>query len=74
MFDRYLNKPKETKDSFTPEGWFRTGDYGECNLFKNNEYLVCSNGMYQIFGRLSQDIIKKSGYKISALEIESKLL
>ena len=30
--------------------------------------------MYQILGRLSQDIIKKSGYKISALEIESKLL
>ena len=30
--------------------------------------------MYKILGRLSQDIIKKSGFKISALEIENRLL
>lgn len=30
--------------------------------------------MYKILGRLSQDIIKKGGYKISALEIENRLL
>jgi malonyl-CoA/methylmalonyl-CoA synthetase len=32
------------------------------------------HGYYKILGRLSQDIIKKSGYKLSALEIESRLL
>ena len=26
MFDRYINKPKETKESFTEDGWFKTGD------------------------------------------------
>ncbi|CDW89144.1 long-chain fatty acid--ligase [Stylonychia lemnae] len=54
MFDRYLNKEKETAESFTDDGWFKTGD---CAI-----------------SRLSQDIIKKSGYKISALEIENRLL
>lgn len=27
MFDRYLNKPKETAESFTEDGWFKTGDF-----------------------------------------------
>lgn len=30
--------------------------------------------MYKILGRLSQDIIKKGGYKLSALEIEGVIL
>ena len=33
-----------------------------------------SKGSVKILGRLSQDIIKKQGYKISALEIEDRLL
>jgi acyl-coenzyme A synthetase/AMP-(fatty) acid ligase len=33
-----------------------------------------SKGSVRILGRLSQDIIKKQGYKISALEIEDRLL
>ena len=37
--------------------------------------MCCSpNGYYKILGRNSVDIIKSGGYKISALEIESKLL
>ena len=35
---------------------------------------VDSTGSYKIEGRLSQDIIKKAGYKISALEIEAVIL
>jgi malonyl-CoA/methylmalonyl-CoA synthetase len=31
-------------------------------------------GMFKHLGRLSQDIIKKGGYKLSALEIESAIL
>ena len=30
--------------------------------------------MFKHLGRLSQDIIKKGGYKLSALEIESAIL
>ena len=31
-------------------------------------------GVYKILGRISQDIIKKSGYKVGALEIENIIL
>lgn len=33
-----------------------------------------SDGYYKVLGRTSVDIIKSGGYKISALDIESKLL
>ncbi len=35
---------------------------------------VVERGYYRIMGRLSIDIIKSGGYKLSALEIESVLL
>lgn len=63
LFIGYWNKESETKKSFTKDGWFCTGD-----LFRLND------GYYYIVGRLSTDIIKSGGYKISALEIESVLL
>lgn len=63
LFREYWQKPAETKKSFTADGWFRTGDMVEI-----------SEGYYRIVGRLSTDIIKCGGYKISALEIESVLL
>ncbi len=25
LFKEYLNKPQETKDTFTQDGWFKTG-------------------------------------------------
>ena len=61
MFDRYLNKPEATQKEFLGE-WFKTGDYASVNK---------DTGAFKILGRISQDIIKKAGYKISALEIES---
>mmetsp|Transcript_19309 Transcript_19309/g.13868 ORF Transcript_19309/g.13868 Transcript_19309/m.13868 type:complete len:94 (+) Transcript_19309:1124-1405(+) len=64
MFDRYLDRSEATEKSFTTDGWFLTGDY----VTRDEE------GAYKIMGRLSQDIIKKSGYKLSALEIEGRLL
>jgi len=68
MFDRYLGRPEATNESFVSSGgdrWFLTGDCAQrCS----------SSGYYKILGRLSQDIIKKAGYKISALEIENRLL
>lgn len=33
-----------------------------------------NRGMFKHLGRLSQDIIKKGGYKLSALEIEGSIL
>lgn len=63
LFKEYWNKPEETKKSFTKDGWFKTGDMVEV-----------VDGNYKIVGRLSTDIIKSGGYKISSLEIESVLL
>jgi len=63
VFREYWQRPEETAASFTPDGWFITGDIAE----------VDSDGYYKILGRKSQDIIKSGGYKISALEIEEVL-
>nr|XP_028595837.1 acyl-CoA synthetase family member 3, mitochondrial isoform X5 [Podarcis muralis] len=63
VFLEYWNRPKETRDAFTPDGWFKTGDTA-----------VYKEGTYWIRGRTSVDIIKSGGYKISALEVERHLL
>lgn len=64
LFKEYWKNPQATEDSFTQDGWFKTGDIAE----RDND------GYFKILGRNSQDIIKSGGYKISALEIESALL
>ncbi|TKS70254.1 Acyl-CoA synthetase family member 3, mitochondrial [Collichthys lucidus] len=63
VFKEYWNKPQETKESFTDDGWFKTGDT-----------VIYKDGAYWIMGRTSVDIIKSGGYKISALEVERHLL
>ena len=62
VFAAYWNRPEATAESFD-DGWFRTGDMA-----------VLERGYYRIMGRLSVDIIKSGGYKLSALEIEASLL
>jgi malonyl-CoA/methylmalonyl-CoA synthetase len=61
VFLEYWRKPEVTTESFS-DGWFKTGDMA-----------VLENGYYRILGRLSVDIIKSGGYKLSALEIEDAL-
>ena len=62
VFLEYWGNPKATASSFH-NGWFCTGDVA-----------VVEDGYYRIMGRSSIDIIKSGGYKLSALEIEGKLL
>lgn len=62
VFAAYWNRDAATAESFD-DGWFRTGDMA-----------VIERGYYRIMGRLSVDIIKSGGYKLSALEIEAALL
>eukprot|EP01039_Chlorochromonas_danica_P004068 gene4068-4449_t len=64
VFQEYLGNEKATTEAFSEDRWFRTGDMA----------LVDEEGYYRILGRASSDIIKSSGYKISALEIERELL
>lgn len=59
VFSEYWKNPEATASSFTPDGWFKTGDIAEI-----------IDGSFRILGRNSTDIIKSGGYKISALEIE----
>lgn len=62
VFTEYWHRAEVTAESFD-EGWFRTGDMA-----------VVERGYYRIMGRLSVDILKSGGYKLSALEIEAALL
>lgn len=62
VFHEYWNRPEITAEAFD-EGWFMTGDMA-----------VREKGYFRIMGRLSVDIIKSGGYKLSALEIEAALL
>jgi malonyl-CoA/methylmalonyl-CoA synthetase len=61
VFIEYWRREEATAESFV-DGWFRTGDMA-----------VLEKGYYRILGRLSVDIIKSGGEKISALEIEDVL-
>ena len=63
VFTEYWGKPAATAESFEEGGWYRTGDMA-----------VLETSYYRIMGRLSVDIIKSGGYKLSALEIEAALL
>ncbi|KAJ7380360.1 Acyl-CoA synthetase member 3, mitochondrial [Desmophyllum pertusum] len=63
VFKCYWNKPEATAETFTEDGWLKTGDTA-----------AYKDGVYRILGRTSVDIIKSGGYKISALEVERHLL
>lgn len=64
VFSGYLNRPDATAASFTPDGWFATGDVA----------CIDSAGEHRIVGRASTDLIKSGGYRIGAGEIEDALL
>lgn len=64
LFTGYLNQPEATAESFTGDGWFRTGDVA----------VIAPDGAHRIVGRESVDLIKSGGWRIGAGEIESTLL
>jgi fatty acid CoA ligase FadD36 len=64
LFSGYVNQPDTTARSYTPDGWFRTGDIAT----------VEPDGTHRIVGRASVDLIKSGGYRIGAGEVEDALL
>jgi cyclohexanecarboxylate-CoA ligase len=62
MFLGYYGRPKLTADSFTTDGWFRTGDMGK----------IDGSGHLRIVGR-SKDIIIRGGENIPVVEVEDLL-
>jgi len=59
----YLNNPDANRDSFTADGWFRTGDLGQ---------FVDKEGNVRIAGR-KKEIINRGGKKYFPREIEELL-
>ncbi len=55
----YWNKPKETAESLSPEGWFYSGDIG----------MLDEEGYLYWFGR-KKSLIRVSGFQVSGSEIE----
>ena len=62
VFAGYWRMPEKTREEFTADGWFRTGDVGR----------VDDDGYVTIVGR-SKDLIISGGYNVYPAEIESVL-
>lgn len=60
IFKRYWNKPEETAESFTPDGWFKTGDKVEVDEF----------GYYKIVDRIKNIICLATGKNVAPAKIE----
>ena len=59
----YFKNPKATKESFTKDGWLRTGDLG----------LIDKDGFLYIKGRCKTMLLGPSGQNIYPEEIEAKI-
>ena len=62
VFAGYFERPDATAESFTDDGWFRTGDIGE----------VDDDGYVSIVGR-AKELIISGGYNVYPREIEDLL-
>jgi len=63
LFSGYYNNPTATADSFTPDGWFKTGDLGT----------IDAEGNIYIKGRSKSMLLTSNGQNIYPEEIESIL-
>ena len=63
VFAGYWNKPEKTKETFTEDGWLRTGDVGEW----------VDGTHVRIVDRMKDIIITSGGKNISPSEIENSL-
>lgn len=62
VFKKYWNKPQETAESFTPDGWFKTGDKVEVDKY----------GYYKIVDRIKNIICLATGKNVAPAKVESQ--
>jgi malonyl-CoA/methylmalonyl-CoA synthetase len=62
VFGGYWRMPEKTKEEFSPDGWFKTGDVGR----------VDGAGYVTIVGR-SKDLVISGGYNVYPAEVEGVL-
>jgi malonyl-CoA/methylmalonyl-CoA synthetase len=62
VFSGYWRMPEKTREEFTDDGWFRTGDVGSLDV----------DGRLTIVGR-SKDLIISGGYNVYPAEVEGYL-
>ena len=63
VFMGYLNQPEKTRETFTEDGWLRTGDVGTMD----------AEGFYKITDRMKDIIITAGGKNVTPSEIENEL-
>jgi len=63
VFMGYLNQPEKTAETFTDDGWLRTGDVGA----------VDAEGFFRITDRMKDIIITAGGKNITPSEFENEL-
>jgi fatty-acyl-CoA synthase len=61
-FSGYYNHPEKSAESLTPEGWYRSGDYGSMDAHGNVMFL----------GRI-KEVMKVGGENVGPAEIEAQL-
>ena len=62
IFAGYWQMPEKTREEFTADGWFRTGDVGR----------VDAQGVLTLIGR-SKDLIISGGFNVYPAEIEGRI-
>jgi malonyl-CoA/methylmalonyl-CoA synthetase len=62
VFTGYWRMPEKTREEFTPDGWFRTGDVGALD----------AEGVLTLVGR-SKDLVITGGFNVYPAEIEGRI-
>ncbi|KAL5091033.1 hypothetical protein Trisim1_003348 [Trichoderma cf. simile WF8] len=63
VFSGYWKRPELNKETFTEDGWYRTGDIFYC----------CPKGNFYITDR-KKELIKYKGFQVPPAELEAKLI